>query len=96
MANEVQVYQGDVGVVLKLDTLLDISTGSIFKIKVLRPDGVRKVWTGSLFGTTTVAYVLQAGDLPIPGEYKIQAFVTMPGFTGHGNTVALNVLPLFA
>lgn len=94
MADEQKVNQGDVGVVVTLDTLLNITTGTVFKIKVQRPDKTRVEWVAGIEGLTKIAYTLQAGDVAQPGTYKLQAYVVMPGFAGHGTMVEMYVSPL--
>ena len=44
---------------------------------------------------TDIRYITVAGDLDQPGKYKIQPHITIGGWTGHGETVSLNVYEEF-
>ena len=86
-----EVFVGDVGTELLLDCGTDISTATLVKIIARTPRGNKKEWTGAVLGTTTVRYVVAAGDLDYPGNWTLQTYVEMPGWSGRGALVTLKV-----
>lgn len=85
------IYKGDVGTVIQLDTLSDISNGTVFGIKVKKPSGVLLDWIGVLQGTTAIKYITQVGDLDEAGVYRLQGYVSMPGWSGSSDITSLQV-----
>lgn len=85
------VFVGDVGTEILLDCGTDISTGTLLKIKAKKPTGARVAWTAALDGTDRIKYAVQAGDLDVAGPWSLQAYVEMPGWSGHGEIAALSV-----
>lgn len=71
-----KVYEGSVGVVIRLATGEDISAASYFGVWVKKPSGTQVLWTGVIDPTdnTKVMYTTIVGDLE-PGQYHIQAYV---------------------
>lgn len=85
------VFVGDVGTEILLDTGVDISAATVAKIKVKKPTGAALDWTATISGTRSVRYVIQTGDLDVAGRWKLQAYVEMPGWKGRGDWVCLQV-----
>lgn len=92
-----KLFVGDVGTEIILDCGVDITSASVVKILVRKP-GVPGVseWVGTIEGTTQVKYTTKAGDLNAAGLYLLQAHVTMPTWSGKGETATLQVFPPFA
>ena len=95
MANG-QIYQGDIGTVFLIDTKSNISTGTVFQLKIKKPSGTEVIWTGELSGTTKVQYTTVAGDLNESGLYKLQVYVEIPSWRGRGKTAEFTVYKAFA
>lgn len=89
------VFIGDVGTVIVLDTGSTITDATSVKIKYLRPDGSNGEWTGTIYETTKVKYILQAGDLNVAGTWKLQAYVVLPTWSGYGTSANLEVIKPF-
>jgi hypothetical protein len=85
------IYKGDVGTVIKLDTLSDISSNTGLSIKVKKPSGVIQTWVSTLEGSTIVRHVIQSGELDEVGIYKLQAQVQLPGFSGSSDITSIQV-----
>lgn len=86
-----EVFVGDVGTELLLDCGTDISTATLVKIIARTPRGNKKEWVGTIQGTTLVRYVVGAGDLDYPGNWALQVYVEMPGWSGRGALATLKV-----
>ena len=89
MANK--IYQNDVGTIFLIDVGADISTATIVSLKVRKPSLVEETWVGTIEGTTQIKYVAGVGDLDETGTYKLQAFVSLPVWTGKGETCKFKV-----
>ena len=85
------IYTGDIGTVVRLDTLTDITTSTSLVIKVKKPSGVSATWVAQLEGTTVLKYISVSGDFNESGTYKLQPLVVMPGFTGSGDITQVQV-----
>jgi hypothetical protein len=90
-----KVYMGDVGTVINIDCQEDISSSTLSQILVKTPRGDKKIWVATVTDLTTLTYTVVAGDLQEVGLYHLQPFVTLPGWTGKGHTVELEVFAAF-
>jgi hypothetical protein len=90
-------YIGDIGTEIIVDTCVDlVEAGAIVtNLIVEKPDRTVEIWAGSIYGTTSIKYVVQVGDFDQAGPYRIQAYVEMSGWTGRGNTATFQVTDLF-
>jgi hypothetical protein len=90
-----KVYVGDTGTAIVLDTLQDLTGASLAAIEVRKPSGALLTWTGSVFETTKVRFITLADTLDIPGEWAMQAKVTMPSGSWLGEVALLRVYAPF-
>lgn len=86
------VYVGDVGTEVVLDCGINVSAATVRKILVTKPDGEKKEWSAVPDGTNGIKYVINDGDLDLPGEYRLQASIEMVGWKGRGKPCVLTVL----
>ena len=86
-----KIYVGDIGTDIILNTNETISSATITNMKVKKPDGTTATWVGALEGTTKIKYTVVEGDLSVAGTYKIQAYVSVSGWTGLGETATFQV-----
>ena len=86
-----KVYKGDVGTRIKLDTGQNLSAATTLRIVYEKPNGERGYWTASAIETTKLYYDTQAGNLDVDGDWTIQAFVSLPTWTGYGESVTMTV-----
>lgn len=91
-----KVYVGDTGTAIILDTGTSLATATSVGIEVKKPNGSKVNWAGSVVESTKVSFVTLAGTLDQPGEWKLQAVVTLPNGTWKGETVVVRVYPPFA
>ena len=91
-----KVYVGDTGTAIVLDTLQDISTASLAAIEVRKPNGVLLTWTGAVYETTKVRFITLSDTLDLPGEWAMQARVTMPSGSWLGEVALLRVYSPFS
>jgi len=84
-----KIYVNTIGLVVILDCKEDISAATTVIIKVEKPNGVTVEWTSAIYNTNFVKYTTESGDLPLPGDYKLQAHFTLGDWTGPGDTAIL-------
>lgn len=89
-----RLYVGSVGVMLVVETGIDLSDFDYVGLVVKKPDGSVVEWAGVAKGSR-IEYVIQEGDLNVPGSYKIQAVVRNGTFESLGETTMLYVYPEF-
>jgi len=87
-------YVGDVGTQLLVDVCSDITTATLVALDVTKPDGTAVRWVGTVSDTTKILYVVAVGDFDQAGEYRLQSYIEMPGWIGHGGTVTFKVTAL--
>lgn len=81
-------YVGDVGTEIVLDCGSDISAASALAIAVLKPDGSEVSWPAEIKPgePNKLRYITQEGALDQPGDYMLQAAVTVAGWSGRGES----------
>lgn len=91
-----KVYTGDTGTVIVLDCGQDISAATARSIEVRKPDGSTTSWAAVAEGTNSIKFTTLAGSLDQPGDYRLQARVTLPSGTWRGEAASLQVYSPFA
>jgi len=86
------VYVGDEGTEISLDCVVNVSTATVRKIKVTTPTGEDREWIAVADGATAIKYVLAAGDINQAGQWRLQAYIEMPGWKGRGKPCSMTVL----
>jgi hypothetical protein len=94
-----KIYVGDVGLAILLDCGSDVSDATSPKIKCLKPNGTEVDWDAEIYSIDGEAkylrYLTQASDLNQAGRYRLQASLTLFGWSGRGATATLNVYNRF-
>jgi hypothetical protein len=90
-----KVYVNDTGTKIRLNAASDISTQTVLKIDWKKPDNTEGSWDATLEGTTYACYITEDGDLDQAGIWKLQIYVEMPAWKGHGETVSMKVYEEF-
>lgn len=91
-----EVYVGDVGTEVSLNCGVDISTATVRKILVQKPNTTAVVeWSAMADGANSIRYLTTTGDLDVAGTYLLQPYVELQGWSGKGETVELFVRPAF-
>ncbi len=85
-----KIYQGDVGLAIVCNVHADISNALEVKLLVRKPGGEEvelDAYTHEANGNHHyVKYLTQEGDLNKRGRYMVQPFISIPGWTGRGET----------
>jgi len=88
-------YVGDIGTAIIVDVCSDITGATLAALNVTKPDGTAVQWVGAVYDTTKIRYYVTVDDFDQVGEYRLQAYVEMPTWQGHGNTTTFKVTALF-
>lgn len=91
-----KTYVGDTGTRLTLECGTDISTASALEIEARKPDGSTVTLTATLSGTEDLYFDTLAGTLDQPGDWLLQAVVTIGSGEWRGETYMLRVYPHYA
>jgi len=69
-------------------------TGADLLIKYERPDGSIGHWDSEVDPTdpTIMQYMVESNELDMPGVWKLQSYMTIGGWTGHGGFAEMLVL----
>lgn len=94
-----KVFVDDIGTAFRTTVkedgiAIDISTATIMQIIFQPPSGVSITQTAVFFtdGTDGVMqYVTVADDLNIGGDWKLQGYIVLPTWQGHGDQVEFKV-----
>ena len=78
------IYEGSLGVVIVLDTGIDLASATSVRIRYKKPNGVRGSWVGDVYESTKIKYTTISGDLNVSGNWRIQAYAVLPTWTGFG------------
>lgn len=83
-----KIYTGQIGLLIELDTLIDLTNATTLEIKYRRPDRTTGAFTATADGTKIVYTTTSAEDLPEAGEtWKLQAHAAGTGWDFLGETV---------
>jgi len=88
-------YVGDIGVNIDVDCGTDISTATGQVLKVKKPGGAEVEWTASIYNTNYLRHTTVDGDFDEEGEYKLQSYLTLSGWTGLGETASFTIYNKF-
>jgi hypothetical protein len=86
-----QSYVGDIGTEIIVDTGETLASATKTQLKIKKPDGTTVTKDATVSDVTKLLYSAIAGDLSIPGEYVVQAYVEFADWNGHGNPAHFNV-----
>lgn len=78
MANK--IYVGDIGVVFRVSTGIDLTAATVTKLKISCPSGTEVERTATVYGTAAngvLTYTSTASDLTEAGIYRLQAYVEL-------------------
>ena len=86
-----KIYINDIGTELIVDCGTDISTATTTNLLVSKPNGKVVTWVGTISNTTCIKYNTLLNDLDQAGEYKLQAYIVLPTWSGRGQNSSFTV-----
>lgn len=94
MSVEYKIYIGDIPLI-KVDCVSNITGATSTKIKYQKPDGTTGDWTADVVSGRYLQYQTLSNDLDQAGTWKFQAYLTLGGWIGHGETSTQTIFALF-
>jgi hypothetical protein len=76
---------------IRLDAVNSIAGASGVYIHFIRPDTTSGAWPATVDVNRYVEYQTIAGDLNIRGTWKLQSYMTIGNWTGHGETAKVEI-----
>lgn len=100
MATADKHYVDTVGLIIYVDTDIDLTSATSTKLLVQKPSGEEVEWTATKTvdehgETTRLKYTTVSGDLDEEGFYKIQSYATIGTWTGKGKTTSFKIYAKF-
>ena len=86
-----KVYVGDIGTVITVDCGTTITGATDLALNVRKPDGTEVEWVPAISGTDSLEYTTVSGDFDQAGRYKLQASLTIDGWSGLGEVASFLV-----
>ena len=86
-----KIFVGDVGTEIELECGIDTTGATVRQIVAQAPSGSVKTWNATQVGNSVIRYVTQPGDIDQPGNWRLQARVSLPGWSGSGDVATLKV-----
>ncbi len=86
-----QIFEGQKGVRIELETFDDLSGATLTEIKFKKPGGEKGIWPGAVDGTKIFFLTTVETELDKRGMYQVQAHVSGPGFDALGETAEFKV-----
>ena len=79
-------YVGDIKTEIVLNAGVALGSPGTLKIKYQKPDGNTGEWDADVYETTKARYLIQNGDLDVPGLWIFQIYIQLAGggWKGHG------------
>ncbi len=87
-------YKNDIGTQIIVDIGTDITGATNTKLLVEKPGGEEVEWTAAVYNSNYLLYTTIAGDF-IPGIFKLNASLTLGGWSGRGETATFEVFDEF-
>jgi hypothetical protein len=84
-------YIGDEGTAILVDCGMTITTASVTRLYMIKPDGTSEYLTATISGTDSLSYTVVAGDFDQAGTYSFNSYVEIGAWKGHGETDYLSV-----
>ena len=88
MRNE--IFVGDIGTVISVDTTVDIEAATVHVLDVIFPDETTAIWVATQNGDF-LEYTSQAGDLDQSGTHIIRARIETPAGKWRGTETTFKV-----
>lgn len=88
-----EIYKGDAGTVIEVSVGEDVSLATTLELRIRKPDGTVENWTATKdpLIDTQINHTVSAGDLDQVGEYRLNSYIVLPTWTGHGETARFDV-----
>ena len=87
-----EIFDKDIGTLIRLDTEVDVSTATFVDIAAITPAGDKILLDAEIFSTTIIQHIKTDSTLAIPGIWLLQAHaVFSEDLEFYGQEVSLTV-----
>lgn len=95
-----KIWVDDIGTEVLMDAKEDISSATVIKLFVQKPDNSVVEWVinpahwpgvDEDHPVNEIKYLIQAGDLNLKGKYTVQSYVELPAWSGSGDKDSFQV-----
>ena len=90
-----KIYIGDIGTDIIVDCGEDITGATGLSLKIQKPDRTLASWVATIYNANYLKYTIVLNDLDQSGRYRVQASLTLSGWTGLGETDIFTVSSLY-
>lgn len=88
-------YINEIGTQILVNVTSDISTATTALLQIKKPSGTIVNWTGTVYSKTYISYIVKKGDFNEAGDYLLQSYVEMPGYSGRGDVISFKIYNVF-
>ena len=86
-----KIYVNTVGVEVRVTMSEDISSATVTRFLVRKPQSGEVNWVTVIEGTSVLKYITVAGDLDEPGVYYLHPYLEIGGWSGYGTPVHFKI-----
>lgn len=84
-------YKDTIGTEIIVDCGSVITGATGLALEVKKPDGKKVSWTPTIYDSNYLKYTIEEDDWDQAGTYKLQASLTINGWTGLGETATFEI-----
>jgi hypothetical protein len=86
-------FQDDVGTIIEVNVGEDVSLATTLELRIRKPNGAVENWTAAKDSLvdTQINYTVVAGDFDQAGEYRLNSYIVLPTWTGHGEPARFEI-----
>lgn len=88
-------YVGEINTEIKVDCGVDVSSATVKKIYLKKPNNTILEKIPTVYNGRYLRFFTIAGDLDMSGEYELQVYLEMTGWTGRGQTARFVIFDTF-
>lgn len=85
------IRKGDVGTLIRVDIGVDITDATVKRLIYVKPNGVAGIWAGTIADSNFITYITKAGDISLPGLWKLQSYIETPSGKWYGDLATFTV-----
>jgi hypothetical protein len=79
-------YVGELGTEVLIEANSDITSASGVYLSVKKPDSTVEEWDAVVVSGYWLRHIVQSGDFDQAGEYSVQPWIAVSGWSGYGET----------
>lgn len=89
-------YVGEINTEIRVDCGRDVSTASVRKLFLRKPDGTVVELVPSVYNKRYLRYFTTESTFDMPGEYQLQSYIELSDWKGRGETAFFVIFENYA